>query len=63
MNRPYIGIGTIVRDHLGHVGRVIGYDNESQIVTIRYPDQKATRVRNVAEIARDIHVVSYKEVQ
>lgn len=60
--RPYIGIGTIIKDHVGNTGRVIGYDDENKIVTIRYADRKTTSVRTVSELTQDIRVLSYKEV-
>lgn len=63
MRKLYIGIGTIVKDHAGNTGRVIGYDDENKIVTIRYNDKKTTSVRTVSEIANDIRVISYQEVE
>ena len=61
--RPYIGIGTIIKDHAGNVGKVIGYDTENKIVTIRYTDSQTTRVRDVAEVVNDIKTISYKEIK
>lgn len=61
--KPYIGIGTIIRDHTGNAGKVIGYDSKNQIVTIRYANQQKTRVRTLDETMRDIATISYKEVQ
>lgn len=60
---PYLGIGTVVKNHVGEIGRIIGYDDENKIVTIQYRDKGVTSVRRVSEIAQDIKAISYKEVK
>ena len=61
--KPYIGIGTIIKDHFGHTGKIIGYDEQNKIVTIRYADQKVTRTRPVNEVMPMLANVFYREAE
>lgn len=61
--KPYIGIGTIIKDHSGYTGKVIGYDTENKIVTVRYAEQRVTKVRTLDDIIKNLASVSYREVE